>query len=267
MELIDTHCHLAHGRLRQSTDATLARAREAGVAAVICAASDLAESKAALGIARRHHGVRCMAGVHPHDAKDVDEETLRQIRDLAAMAENVALGEIGLDYHYDFSPRPVQQQVFARQLALAAEIDKNVVIHTREAFEDTTAILAESGFPGRRLVFHSVTEDASAVRRMLDLGAMVSFSGIVTFKKTGYLREAARLVPDDRLLIETDAPFLSPEPVRKMKTNEPANVRYVATCLAEVRGVSPEALAEQTSANAREFFGMAGPPANPADGD
>ncbi|MFP4053797.1 MAG: TatD family hydrolase [Phycisphaerae bacterium] len=256
MELIDTHCHLCHGRLRQSADEALQRARDAGLSAVICAASDLPESKAALGMARRHPDVHCMAGVHPHDAKDVNEQTLGQIADLANMPENIAVGEIGLDYHYDFSPRNVQRQVFAAQLELARRLDRKVVIHTREALDDTLAVLAESGFDASRAVFHSVTEDAGGVRRMLDTGATISFSGIVTFKKTDSLRDAAALVPDDRLLIETDAPFLSPEPVRKMKTNEPANVAHVCRCLAQVRGTSPEWLAGQTTRNARAFFGL-----------
>jgi TatD DNase family protein len=168
--------------------------------------------------------------------------------------ENVALGEIGLDYHYDFSPREDQQRVFAAQIELADRLDRKIVIHTREALDDALAILAGSGFDATRAVFHSVTADADGVRRMLDTGATVSFSGIVTFKKTGYLRQAAAVVPDDRLLVETDAPFLSPEPVRKLKTNEPANVAHVARCLAGVRDVSEGRLAEQTTANAVRFF-------------
>jgi TatD DNase family protein len=258
MNWTDSHCHLARGRLRPDLDGAIARARDAGVTRLICATSDLDESKAALGVARDREGVSCLAGVHPHDAADVNDETLRQIADLAGFEVNVAIGEIGLDYHYDYSPRDDQRRVFAAQLDLARSLDKNVVIHTREAFEDTLAILADSGFPGERLVFHSVTEHAPAVRRMLDLGATVSFSGIVTFKKTGSLRQAACLVPDDRLLIETDAPFLSPEPVRKMKTNEPANVVHVGRCLAGVRGVSESKLAEQTTANAARFFALEG---------
>jgi TatD DNase family protein len=254
MKLIDTHCHLCHGRLRNDADEAIARAVEAGVVAMVCAASDLAESKAALGVARTNPRVRCLAGVHPHDAKDVNDETLRQIGDLAGKDRNVAVGEIGLDYHYDFSPRPDQQRVFAAQLELAAQLGKKVVIHTREALDDTLAILAESGFDASRVAFHSVTAESAGVRRMLETGAMVSFSGIVTFKKTQYLRDAAALVPADRLMIETDAPFLSPEPVRKMKTNEPANVVHVARCLAGVRDVCEDQLAEQTTANAAAFF-------------
>jgi TatD DNase family protein len=222
---------------------------------VICAAADVHASKTAHGLADRYENVYCTAGVHPHDAKSVDAGQLQVIKRLAQNAKCVAVGEIGLDYHYDFSPREDQRRAFAEQLALADELSATIVIHTREAIDDTLAVLAESGVDGGRLVFHSCTESADGVVRMLDLGAMVSFSGIVTFKKTEYLRESARLVPDDRLLIETDAPYLSPEPVRKIRPNEPAHVAHVAACLARVRDLPPDDLAAQTAANARRFFG------------
>ncbi len=254
--LIDTHCHLTHGRLRQRTDDVLARAASAGVDKIICAAADLEESRSALKLADSHDHLYCTAGVHPHDAKDVPADYLATIEELAGGSSNVAIGEIGLDYHYDFSPRDAQRRIFAEQLALTGRVAKPVVIHTREAFDDTFAILAESGFDCSRLVFHSFTGDASQARTIIDMGAMISFSGIVTFSRAGDLRTAAKLVPDDRLLVETDAPFLSPEPVRKMKTNEPANVAHVAACLAKLRGVSEAELAELTSDNAVRFFGL-----------
>jgi len=256
VRLIDTHCHLAHDRLAGRTDEVLARAESAGVCAIICAAGNLSESAAAAALACRKRRVFCMAGVHPHDAKDLAEGDLERIEALAGAEGNVALGEVGLDYHYDFSPRPVQRQVFAAQLALARRLDRPVVVHTREAFDETLAILAESGIDGRRVVFHSFTGDAAQARRALDTGAAIGFSGIATFKNAGYLRQAARLVPDDRILVETDAPYLAPEPVRKMRTNEPANVAHVVACLAGVRGVSAEALAELTAANAARFFSL-----------
>ncbi len=256
MQLIDTHCHLAHGRLLPDVGNVLSRARAAGVAAVICAAGDLAEGRANLGLAHREKDVFALAGVHPHEAKDAQGNYLSQIEELAADARNVGIGEIGLDYHYDFSPRPDQRRVFGEQLDLAGRLGKNVVIHTREAFEDTLSIIAQSGVEGRRIVFHSFTENAAAARRALDLGAMISFSGIVTFARSDELRQAALLVPADRMFVETDAPYLSPEPVRKMKTNEPANVLHVTAFLARLRGVATEEFAAQTTRNAREFFGL-----------
>jgi len=232
----------------------LDRARAAGVAAVVCAGADLHESKLALTLARQFEQVYFTAGVHPHDAKDAEEGYLDRIAELAAEARNVAVGEIGLDYHYDYSPRDVQRRVFAEQLELARTLDKPVVVHTREAFADTMRILKDSGIDGGRVVFHSFTEGPDRGREVLDFGAMISFSGIVTFAKSDLLRQTASLVPDDRILVETDAPFLSPEPVRKMKTNEPANVAHVAACLARLRGLDPDAFARLTTANAARFF-------------
>jgi len=256
MRLIDTHCHLAHGRLRQNLDDVLQRARAAGVVACICAAGNLHEARTALGLARTHEGVYFTAGVHPHDAKDAGEGYLEALAQLCAEGRNVAVGEIGLDYHYDFSPRDVQQRVFAEQLACAREIGKVIVIHTREAFEDTLAILAESGVDCGRVVFHSFTGGVDDGRRALETGAAISFSGIATFKRADELRKLAAVVPDERILIETDSPYLSPEPVRKMRTNEPANVAHVAACLAAVRGTTPDALAELTTQNAARLFDL-----------
>ena len=236
----------------------LLRARAAGVGAVICAAGDLVESRANLGLAHREKDVFALAGVHPHEAKDAQEGYLSQLEELAADARNVGIGEIGLDYHYDFSPRDAQRRVFGEQLDLARRLGKNVVVHTREAFEDTLALIAANGVEGRRIVFHSFTENVAAARRALDLGATISFSGIVTFARSDELRQAALLVPADRMLVETDAPYLSPEPVRKMKTNEPANVLHVATFLAHLRGVAIDELARQTTENAKRFFDLRG---------
>jgi TatD DNase family protein len=256
MRLIDTHCHLADGRFKRLLEDVLDRARQAGVVGFVCAAGDLREACGALEIARAREGVFCTAGVHPHEAKGVPDDYLQQVEQLAAADENVAVGEIGLDYYRDLSPRRVQKQVFAEQLDLAGRLGKPVVIHTREAFDDTLAILAEGSVEPGRVVIHSCTENAAAVRRVLDWGAAVSFSGIVTYRKTDYLRKAAALVPSDRLLVETDCPYLSPEPVRKMRTNEPANVAHVLGRLAEVRGADAEDLAEQTTVNAARFFDL-----------
>ncbi len=256
MKLIDTHCHLCHARLRPQVDAVLDRARQAGVLAVICAAGNLDESQAAMDLAGREVDVYFMAGVHPHDAEAAPAGYLQHIRNLTGEAKNVAIGEIGLDYHYNYSPPEDQRRIFGEQLQLAKRLEKRIIIHTREAFDDTLGMLIESGASGRDVVFHSCTESPSDVRRILDFGAMVSFSGIVTFSKADSLREAAGIVPRDRLLIETDSPFLCPAPIRKVKTNEPANVVHIAACLAELYRLSDEALAEQTTANAARFFGL-----------
>lgn len=255
-DLIDTHCHLTHGKLTQQIPDVLDRAKAAGVTKCICAAATLHESRAAATIASQFDNVWSTAGVHPHDAKAAGDDYLRIIEDLCERPRTVALGEIGLDYHYDFSPRDDQRRVFGEQLALAKRLAIPIVIHTREAFDDTMAVLDDSGVDGSLVAFHSFTGDASQVRRVLDIGSMVSFSGIVTFKKADDLREAAVLVDDDRIMVETDAPYLTPDPVRKMKTNEPANVAHVAACLARVRGASPAALAKLTTRNAIRFFSL-----------
>ncbi len=257
MELIDTHAHLAHGRLYQQVDDVLARARDAGVGQVVCAVGGVQEARTALGLTGRHDNVSVTAGVHPHDAAGLTDRDLDVLADLAAHERNVAIGEIGLDYHYDHSPRDVQREAFAAQLALAARLGKPIVIHTREAFEDTMAIVTASDADPVRMVFHSFTGPPDQARRVLELGATLSFSGIATFARADDVRASAVMAPDDRILVETDAPFLSPEPVRKMKTNEPANVVHVTARLAEVRKTDAERFAAVTTANARRLFGLA----------
>ncbi len=256
MRLIDTHCHLSHGRLRQQVGDVLARAADSGVVHVVCAAATVAETRIAAGLADTHANVTFTAGVHPHDASDVTEDALRQVAELARHDRCVAVGEIGLDYHYDFSPRDAQRQAFAAQLALAADLAARVVIHMREAIEDTLAVIAESAIDTSKLIFHSFTAEPDVARTLLDMGAMISYSGIATFSSADDIRQAVAITPDDRILIETDSPYLAPEPVRKMKTNEPANVAHVAARLAAVRGVQPEAFAELTTANAIATFSL-----------
>jgi TatD DNase family protein len=254
--VIDTHCHLCHKALLAQLDAVLQRARDAGVSGVLCAAGDLAEAAQAAQVAAATPGVWCMAGVHPHAAADAPADMTERLRQLAAAPRSVAIGEIGLDYHYDYSPRNVQRAVFERQLALAAELAKPVVVHTREAFDDTLAILRASGIDGQKVIFHSFTEPPAAADAALDFGAAISFSGIVTFKNADELRRSAAMTPDDRLLIETDCPYLSPEPLRKVRTNEPANVAHVAACLARLRGSTPREISDLTAANASRIFAL-----------
>jgi TatD DNase family protein len=266
MQLVDTHCHLAHGRLASQAPAVLDRAARAGVAAIVCASGTIAESRKSLQLAQGTPANSCAltlrftAGVHPHEALPAVRSVgwLDELAELCSHPLCAAVGEVGLDYHYDHSPRESQREAFAAQLALAARLHKRVVIHTREALDDTLSVLRQSGVRGGQVIFHSFTEGPQGVRRVLDLGAMVSFSGIATFRNAAGVRESARLVPDDRLLIETDSPYLSPEPVRAMKTNEPANVLHVCANLAALRGVSPEHLAAVTTANAVALLGLDG---------
>ena len=231
----------------------LARARTTGMAGIVCIGESLAAAARAGEIASRHAGfVWYTAGVHPHDAAGFDVT-----RDVAALREAlaggaVAIGECGLDYHYDHSPRELQRRAFAQQLALAVELHKPVVVHTRDAEDDTRAMVVEAGRAGIRGVLHCYTGSAALAGAALDAGWYISFSGIVTFKKwtdDGLLR----LVPDDRLLVESDAPYLAPVPHRGQR-NEPAWVALTVARLAAARGVTPASIGERTSANERTFY-------------
>jgi TatD DNase family protein len=256
--VIDSHCHLADDAFASDLEAVVARAKEAGLtgALVILAAGDEAEAARARKVQDAWSAVRFATGVHPHNAggfagRADDSATVTAAQ--AAAFGACAVGEIGLDYHYDFAPRDVQREVFASQVALARRLDRPVIIHTREATDDTFEILEREG--GLRGVFHCFTGDAAMARRALDIGFYVSFSGIVTFPRAESIREAARVVPDDRVLAETDSPYLAPVPLRG-KRNEPAHVARVVAALAEIRGVPMPHMAELTS---RNFAGLFGP--------
>jgi TatD DNase family protein len=252
----DSHCHLPYEGL-EDVAAHVAAARAAGVGRMISVGTDAAQSAAAVAVAAEHEGVWATVGLHPHDAVDgVDS-----IRPLLAHGVRspwvVGIGECGLDFHYDHSPRDVQRRAFAEQIALAHELDLALVIHTREAWAETWDVLEAEGVPSRT-VFHCFTGGAEEARRCLDLGASLSFSGIVTFKSAADVREAAALCPPDRLLVETDAPYLAPVPHRG-RTNEPAYVPVVGAALAAVRGVQPEVVEADTWGNAAALFRLADP--------
>jgi TatD DNase family protein len=242
----DAHCHIPYEGIGEEA---VAEAREVGVTRLVTVGTDLASSRAALAVARAHDGVWSTAGVHPHDAKDAD---LDGIEGLLGAAEIVAVGECGLDHHYDHSPRPVQRDVFAAQVALAHAHDLALVIHTREAWEDTFGVLAEQGVP-ERTVFHCFTGGPAEARRALDLGACLSFSGIVSFKAADDVRAAAALCPLDRMTLETDSPYLAPVPHRG-KRNRPAWLPHVGEAVAAVKGAEVTAVAEATSATAAALF-------------
>ncbi|MGB5696406.1 MAG: TatD family hydrolase [Polyangiales bacterium] len=256
--LFDTHCHLDDPRLVGELDAVLERAKEAGVRRMttIGCANDVESVRSAIDIARRYPGrVSATVGVHPHDAKHLDDALCDAIRDAGTDPCVVAIGETGLDFHYDHSPHPAQQEAFRRQVAIAKELRKPLVIHTRSAPRQTLQILREEGAKQVGGIIHCFSEDASFAAAALDLGFVSSFSGIVTFSKAVEVQEAALKQPPDALLIETDAPYLAPVPKRG-KRNEPAYVAYTAARIAELRGDDPGALAETTYANALRIFGI-----------
>ena len=254
--LIDTHCHLDPQYFPSGADDVIERARAAGVQGfvVIGVGNDLAPARAALSLARRRpERVAASVGIHPHDATTLSEAAEAELRALAAEKEVVSVGEIGLDYHYDHSPRDVQRATFARLIALARGVGKPIVVHTREAATDTLDVLAAEGARDVGGVIHCFSEDRAFAERALELDFDISFSGIVTFKNAAAVHDVARWAPLDRILVETDSPYLSPVPLRG-KPCEPAYVVHTARRLAELRGISPEALAEATTANAERRF-------------
>lgn len=256
--MIDSHCHLADDAFADDLDAVIERARRAGVRAALCilSAGDGKESAAAGRVRSLWPEVSFSVGVHPHQAGQFAnrlEDVTATVRGEVRSQQARAVGEIGLDYHYDFAPRDVQRHVFAAQVALSRELGLPIVIHTREATDDTFGVLREAG-PGVRGVFHCFTGDVAMARAALELGFFISLAGIVTFPRATGLREVARLVPADRLLVETDAPYLAPAPHRG-KRNEPGFVARIVEAVAEIRGVSATELAHAVADNFAAFLG------------
>jgi TatD DNase family protein len=244
---IDNHCHIPPGA---DGDDWVEAARAAGVSKMVTVGVTHQRSEEAIAVAARHEGVYATVGVHPHDAT----EGTSGLADLLDASKVVAVGEAGLDYHYDHSPRDVQRQVFAEHIWLAREHDLPLVIHTRDAWTDTFDILDSEGVP-ERTVLHCFTGGPDEAERGLERGIVISVSGIVTFKNAVELQSAVRVTPLDRLMIETDSPYLAPVPFRG-KPNRPANVVYVGQAVATLHGVEPDEVAEATANLASSFYGL-----------
>jgi TatD DNase family protein len=246
---VDSHCHLPLA----GGDELVERAHAAGVEWMVCVGTDASTSQEAFTLAGRHPTVHPTAGLHPHDASKLVAERAMLER-LARSDPCVAIGECGFDFYYEHSPRDAQEAAFRWQIGLAKELGKTLVIHSRDAWPDTFRVLDDEGVP-ERTVFHCFTGGPGEARAALDRGCALSFSGIVSFKNADDLRDAARLTPADQLLVETDAPYLTPEPLRG-KPNEPAYVVAVGEALARARGESPGEIATVTRANAARVFGV-----------
>lgn len=260
LQLVDSHCHLDHQQFDADREAAIGRALAAGVQRMLAigAGDGPPDLEAGIRLADRYPVFSATVGVHPHDAAKANGDTFKRLAELLAHPKVVALGEIGLDYHYDFSPREAQRAVFIEQMRLARDAQKPIVIHTREGWDDTVALLREH-WPARLGgIVHCFSGGPEQARQALDLGFYLSFGGIVTFPKALDVQEAARRAPADRLLIETDAPYLAPVP-RRGKRNEPAYIVETVRKLADLRGETVEAIAAVTSANFNRLARTPGP--------
>jgi TatD DNase family protein len=258
MRFTDSHAHLADAKVFPDVEGVVARARAAGVAAIVSVATGTDDSRTCIELAERFPGVFATAGIHPHRAAEHGDDAITQIRQLLNDPRVVAVGETGLDYHYDFSPRDVQRNSFARHLEMSRETGKPVIVHAREADEDVRALLREAG-AGTVGVLHSFSSGRALLEAALALGWYASFSGMVTFKKYEGA-DFVRMVPPDRIMVETDTPYLAPAPHRG-KQNEPSFVPHIAARCAELRGEDPAEFAARTVENARRFYGFSARPA------
>ena len=255
LSVTDSHCHLADPRLRDDVDATIERAHAVGVTRLIAvgAIGSIETDRLTVSIAESHPSVFAAIGVHPHDAKDCDAARLDALRDLARSERVIAIGESGLDFHYMHSPRGDQEAALRRHLEIAAELDKPLVIHCRDAEERVLAIVQEVGIPPRGGVIHCFTGNAEAARRFVEAGFYISFSGILTFRNARSVQAAASVVPDHRLMVETDSPYLAPEPYRG-KRNEPAFVLRTLEALARLRNSNLDEISAKIEANVARLF-------------
>ena len=256
--LFDTHAHLDQQDFDDDRDEVLARATEAGVVGILAVGITADSSAAAVRLAEAHAMVHAAVGIHPNSCAEAAAGDWERTRALVERAEVVAIGETGLDRHWDFSPFDLQQDYFDRHLRLSQETKLPIVIHVRDCADDVMQMLREARVRGPLTgIMHSFTGDAAMAAECVEMGLHVSFAGMVTFKKSDALRAVAATIPEERILVETDSPYLSPEP-RRGRRNEPAHVAHTARCLADVRGVAGEAFAKLTAANARRLFRVDG---------
>jgi TatD DNase family protein len=261
IQLIDTHCHLNFYKYNDDRDAVLERAQKAGVSRIIIPAIDLETCQEALDLADQYDGIYVAVGVHPNSTANFDSNIIAQIRDYAQHDKVVAIGEIGLDYYWDKSPKDKQRTAFEQQLDLAAELELPVIIHNREASDDVLDVLENwvetipNSLKQRPGVMHSFSAPSEIAERTMAIGFYFGFTGPITFKKAQELRDVAQTIPLDLMLVETDGPFLTPHPYRG-KRNEPAYVQYMTEKLAELHDLSYEVMAQQTTHNAERLFNL-----------
>ncbi len=254
MELIDTHAHLTYEGLEDRIDQVLAASRAAGVVGWITVGTDRLNSEKTLRLVAQYPAMWAGLGIHPHYANETTDSDIAHLKQSLTNEKVVAVGETGLDYHYDNLVKDNQFRLFRTHLELAVQFQKPVIVHTRIAFDDTMAILSDydKKLPG--VVIHCYGGDAAQTRTVIDRGYYVSFTGTITFKKSDALRAVAAMIPPDRVMLETDCPYISPEPVRRVQPNEPALMVHTARCLADIYGIPLEQFAALTTATARRFY-------------
>lgn len=256
MDLIDTHAHLTFDELAGQLEDVLARSRDAGVNRWITVGTNTDDNEKVLHLVSEYENMFGALGYHPHEADDITDEDLGLLARQLHHARILAIGECGLDYHYMHSTADNQQRIFRRHLDIAADLQKPVIIHTREAFDETMDILGEYAGRLKRVVIHCYGGNERQTRRVLERGYYISFTGTVTFKRSQALREVAKTIPLDRLMLETDCPFISPHPKRSVKPNEPTLLVHTAQCLADVHGLGLEEFAEKVTQTSETFFAL-----------
>lgn len=256
MELIDTHAHLTYSPLCDELEAVLDRSRAAGVTRWVTIGTNPQDNAASLEFAKGIDGMYAGLGYHPHEAAQITEGDLDRLREMARHDKVVAIGETGLDYHYMRSDAESQKRIFRAHLEIAIELSKPAVIHTREAFDDTVGILDEYAGRLNNVVIHCYGGDEDQTRRVIERGWHVSFTGTVTFKSNDALRRVAAMIPPERIMVETDCPYISPEPMRKVRPNEPSLLVHTAAKLAEIHGFSLETFAELAAKTSIDFFAL-----------
>ena len=252
MVLIDSHAHVDFPQFDNDREVVIERARAAGLVAIVNIGTNLSTSRASVRLAERYDFIYATVGIHPHDAETASSEALEELRELAQHSRVVAVGEIGLDYYRDYAPRAVQRRAFRDQLALASQLNRPVVVHSRDAHEDVLRILKDWDGTG---VLHTYAAGPQRLEQVMDMGFFIGISGPVTYAKAEALRSVARAVPLERLLVETDCPYLTPKPHRGER-NEPVYVKLVAEAVARAREESTEHVADATTENARRLFGL-----------
>ena len=254
--MIDTHCHLTFQELENDIDAVLKRSADAGVTQWITIGTDTKHNEKAAKMARSYENMYAAVGIHPHYAKDITAGDIKVLEELAAGEKIVAVGETGFDFHYNFSPAQQQKELFIKHLEIAKKLKLPVVIHSRNAFDETINVLDEFDGSIEKVVFHCFGGDVAQAKVVIDRGYYISFTGVVTFKSADMARDVVRNVPAERIMLETDCPYMSPVPVRKQQINEPALMVYTAKFIAELKGVDFDSFAELTTKTSKDFFNL-----------